>query len=100
MLARVLQPGHEYSEGQKKIRLFPIRKEVFAFWKVAPSPALTLYAMRQINQQLETAFIFNQDFLKDATDNREKHECILDVHISLAFLLLQTHIQMSEIKLH
>lgn len=72
MLAHVFQQGHEYSEGQTKYGLFPVRKEVFAFWKVAPSSALTWYATRQVNQKLEKAFIFNQYFLKNATDNRER----------------------------
>lgn len=47
------------------------------------SLALTWCAMRQVNQELETAFSFNQYFLKDATDNREKNLNVLDVYIFL-----------------
>ena len=47
------------------------------------SSALTWCAMRQVTQELETAFSFNQYFLKDATDNRGKNLNVLDVYILL-----------------
>ena len=105
MLAHVFQKGHEYPEGQTKFKLFPIRKEVCAFWKVAPSSALTWYAMKQGNQELETALSFNQYSLKDAADNGAGvggwwWKCTCSSHLPLAFLHLQMHIQMYEITLH
>ena len=103
MLAHVFQKGHEYPEGQTKFKLFPIRKEVCAFWKVAPSSALTWYAMKQGNQELETALSFNQYSLKDAADNGAGGgwwKCTCSSHLPLAFLHLQMHIQMYEITLH
>lgn len=42
MLAHVFQKGHENSEGQTKHGFFPIRKEVCAFWEVAPQLSLDL----------------------------------------------------------
>lgn len=41
-LAPVFQKGHEYSEGQTKHGFFPPRKEVCAFWEVAPQLSLDL----------------------------------------------------------
>ena len=43
--------------------------------------ALTWCAMRQANQELKTAFSFDQYFLKDATGNREKNLNVLDAYI-------------------
>lgn len=82
MLAHIFQKGHEYPEGQTKYGLFPIRKEVCAFWRVAPSSALTWYAMEQGNQELEIALSFNQYFLKDAADNRGESGTVLAVPVS------------------
>lgn len=55
-----------------KIHIISNQKGSLCFLEQGPSSTLTWYAMRQINQELGMAFLFNQYFLKDATDNRKK----------------------------